>query len=98
MRTMPCFAMGINRQNYTTIANMTIQQFRILNNLFPEVEIFFVVEEYIAEVCFAYLHVHTVLCHYAFNTVIETNSSLTSSYFIVLKSFRPVKSHFLYCK
>ena len=45
MRTMPCFAMGINRQNYTTVANRTIQQFRILNNLFPEVEIYFVVEE-----------------------------------------------------
>ena len=45
MRTMRCFAMGINRQNYTTVANRIIQQFRILNSLFPEVEISFVVEE-----------------------------------------------------
>ena len=45
MRTNPCFAMGINRQNYATVANRTIQKFRILNNLFPEVKISFVVEE-----------------------------------------------------
>lgn len=45
MRTMPCFAMGINRQNYTTVANRAIRQFKILNNLFSEVEISFVVEE-----------------------------------------------------